>query len=243
MPEDAVQKAVPSPFPEEHVLSMVCLGVTTAMEQRTTDMYRKIIKRIAEVTENTPANVGVFAASYEVLDALLKAGFEDVVGKPVFRERRGMKSKENEFLIKRFKSCAQGDDGAVLLGVQGGRSSEGADYPGDQMNAVVVVGVPYAEPTPKVKAQIDYYEKRFPRFGREYGYVLPALKKAAQAAGRPIRTLEDRGAIVFLDYRYATAYCQRFLPLWIRRGMKMLPDKEELITQELTAFFDRKTCT
>jgi len=242
MPEDAVRKAVPSPFPEEHVLSMVCLGVTTAMEQRTTDMYRKIIKRIAEVTKNTPANVGVFAASYEVLDALLKAGFEDAVGKPVFRERRGMKSKENEFLVKRFKSYAKRDEGAVLLGVQGGRSSEGADYPGDQMNAVVVVGVPYAEPTPKVKAQIDYYEKRFPRFGREYGYVLPALKKAAQAAGRPIRTLEDRGAIVFLDYRYATAYCQRFLPFWIRRGMKTLPDQEELITEELTAFFDRKTC-
>jgi DNA excision repair protein ERCC-2 len=239
MPEDAVQKAVPSPFPEEHVLSMVCLGVTTAMEQRTEEMYRKIVKRIAEVTGNTPANVGVFAASYEVLDALLRAGFEDTVGKPVFHEKRGMKSKENEFLIKHFKSYAKKDNGAVLLGVQGGRSSEGADYPGDQMNAVVVVGVPYAEPTPKVKAQIDFYEKRFPRFGREYGYVLPALKKAAQAAGRPIRTLEDKGAIVFLDHRYATAYCQRFLPLWIRRGMKTIPDKEGLLSQEIAAFFNR----
>jgi len=237
MPEDTVQKAVPSPFPEEHVLSMISLGVTTAMEQRTEEMYRKIVKRVTEVTQNTPANVGVFAASYEVLDALLRAGFEDAVAKPVFREKRGMKSKENEFLIKHFKSYAKKDNGAVLLGVQGGRSSEGADYPGDQMNAVVVVGVPYAEPTPKVKAQIDFYEKRFPRFGREYGYVLPALKKAAQAAGRPIRTLEDRGAIVFLDHRYATAYCQRFLPFWIRRGMKTIPDNEGLISREIAGFF------
>ncbi|HVP40329.1 MAG TPA: helicase C-terminal domain-containing protein [Candidatus Krumholzibacteriaceae bacterium] len=239
MPEDAVQKVVPSPFPEEHVLALTCLGVTTAMEQRTESMYRKIVERVTEVVRNTPLNVGVFAASYEVLEALWKAGFEDAVGKPIFRERRGMKSKENEFLIKRFKSYAKKDDGAVLLGVQGGRSSEGADYPGDQMNAVVVVGVPYAEPTPRVKAQIDYYEGRFPKMGREYGYVLPALKKAAQAAGRPIRTLEDRGAIVFLDYRFATAYCQRFLPFWIRRGMKTLPDKEGLIAQELAAFFGR----
>jgi DNA excision repair protein ERCC-2 len=238
MPEDAVQKVVPSPFPEEHVLAMACLGVTTAMEQRTESMYRKMIERIAEVTKNTPANVGVFAASYEVLDALSRAGFEDAVGKTVFRERRGMKSKENEFLIKRFKSYAK-KDGAVLLGVQGGRSSEGADYPGDEMNAVVVAGVPYAEPTPRVKAQVDYYERRFPRFGREYGYVLPALKKAAQAAGRPIRTLEDRGVIVFLDYRFATAYCQQFLPFWVRRSMKVLPDGDGLITEELKAFFGR----
>ena len=80
------------------------------------------------------------------------------------------------------------------------------------MNSVVVVGVPYAEPTPRVKAQIDYNERRFPGFGREYGYVLPAMKKASQAAGRPIRTLEDRGVIIFLDYRYSTAYCRGFLP-------------------------------
>jgi DNA excision repair protein ERCC-2 len=236
MPEDTIQTAVPSPFPKEHVLSLICLGVTTAMEKRTPEMYRKIVKLTAEVTENTPANMGIFTASYEVLDALLRAGIEEKLDKPLFHEERGMKSKENEQLIKRFKSYAK-KGGAVLLGVQGGRSSEGADYPGDEMNSVVVVGVPYAEPTPKVKAQIAYYEKRFPGLGREYGYVLPALKKAAQAAGRPIRTLEDRGAIVFLDYRYATSYCQTFLPLWIRRNLKTLPDGEGFIAKELGVFF------
>jgi DNA excision repair protein ERCC-2 len=236
LPDDTVRKAVPSPFPKEHILTLISCGVTTAMEQRTPIMYKKIITRIVEVVENTPANIGIFTASYEVLDALLKAGIEEAVDKPLFHEERGMKSKENEQLVNRFKSYAK-KGGAVLLGVQGGRSSEGADYPGDQMNAVVVVGVPYAEPTPKVKAQIDYYEKRFPKFGREYGYILPALKKAAQAAGRPIRTLEDKGAIIFLDHRYAASYCQRFLPLWVRRSMKTLLDKNGLVAQELVMFF------
>lgn len=237
MPEDTVQKVVPSPFPREHVLALTCLGVSTAMEQRTPVMYKRLVKRIEEVTKNTPANVGIFAASYEVLDALLRAGVEEAVVKPFFHEERGMKSKDNEQLIKHFKSHAQ-KGGAVLLGVQGGRSSEGTDYPGDQMNAVCVVGVPYAEPTPKVKAQIEYYEKCFPGLGREYGYVLPALKKAAQAAGRPIRTLEDMGAIVFLDYRFATSYCQRFLPAWIRRSMKILPDQDGLLAKEIAGFFN-----
>jgi DNA excision repair protein ERCC-2 len=236
MPDNTVQKAVPSPFPKEHVLALTILGVTTAMEQRTPAMYKKIVDQLAGVTKNTPANTGIFAASYEVLDALIKAGIKEAIDKPFFHEEKGMKSKENEQLIKHFKSHAQ-RGGAVLLGVQGGRSSEGTDYPGDQMNSAVIVGVPYAEPTPKVKAQIDYYEKRFPKLGREYGYVLPALKKAAQAAGRPIRTLEDKGAIIFLDYRFATSYCQRFLPAWIRRSMKILPDRNGLIEQELAAFF------
>ncbi|MBX5326651.1 MAG: helicase C-terminal domain-containing protein [Candidatus Bathyarchaeia archaeon] len=236
MPKETVQKAIPSPFPREHILTLICCGVTTAMEQRNPGMYKKIVERIIEVTESTPANVGIFAASYDVLEALLNIGIEDAINKPLFHEERGMKSKENELLINRFKSYAK-KGGAVLLGVQGGRSSEGTDYPGDQMNSVAIVGVPYAEPTPKVKAQIDYYEKRFPKLGREYGYVLPALKKAAQAAGRPIRTLEDRGALVFLDHRYATSYCQKFLPLWIRRDMKTLPNENGLISQELRMFF------
>jgi len=236
MPSSTVCEAVPSPFPKEHILSLACCGVTTAMEHRTPAMYRKIVRRIVEVVDNTPANVGVFTASYEVLERLLEAGLEDSLEKPLLSEHRGMKSRENERVIHKFKSYAK-RGGAVLLGVQGGRSSEGADYPGDEMNAVAVVGVPYAEPTPKVNAQIRYFDQRFLGHGREYGYVVPALKKAAQAAGRPIRTLEDRGAIVFLDHRFATPYCQHYLPIWLRRGMKTLPDQDNAIASELKEFF------
>ncbi len=236
MSDSTVCQAVPSPFPEEHILSLVCLGVTTAMEQRTPAMYKKLVDRVVEIAQATPANIGVFAASYEVLDKLLQAGLKEMLAKPLLNEHRGMKSRDNEHLIHKFKSYAD-RGGAVLLGVQGGRSSEGADYPGDEMNAVAVVGVPYAEPTPKVKAQIDYYEQRFPGHGREYGYVVPAMKKAAQAAGRPIRTLEDRGAIVFLDQRFATSFCQPYLPMWIRRGLRTLPDKDGMLTEGLRRFF------
>jgi DNA excision repair protein ERCC-2 len=102
----------------------------------------------------------------------------------------------------------------------------------------VVVGVPYATPTPRVQAQIKYYEFQFPKHGREYGYVLPAMKKASQTTGRPIRTLDDRGAIVLLDYRFATGYCQRFLPSWIRQNLKTLPDEDGNIAEELITFFN-----
>ncbi len=236
LPENTVKCIVPSPFPKEHVFSAVCLGVTTAMEKRTPIMYQTINQRINEVAQNTPTNTGVFAASFEVLKALLAEGLENVIEKPLFHERKGMTSKANEKMVSDFKAC--GDrNGAVFLGVQGGRTSEGVDFPGNQMNSVIVVGVPYATPTPRVKAQIDYYEKCFPGFGREYGYVLPAMKKASQAAGRPIRTLDDRGAIVFLDYRFATNYCRGFLPAWISNGMKTLPNEKDVLAREINNFF------
>ena len=206
------------------------------MEKRTTQMYQAIIERINEVVNSTPTNTGIFAASFQVLNALLTEGLQDSLLKPLFYEKSGMTSKSNEKIVSDFKACGE-RGGAVFLGVQGGRTSEGVDFPGNQMNSVIVVGVPYAEPTPRVKAQIDYYEKCFPGLGREYGYILPAMKKASQAAGRPIRTLEDKGAIVFLDYRFSTNYCRSFLPSWITNGMKVFPDQKGVLATEICRFF------
>jgi len=234
--ESSVKVVVPSPFPKEHVFAAVSLGVTTSMDKRTPQMYQTMVERINEVVNSTPTNTGIFAASFQVLNSLLAEGLENALLKPLFHERKGMTSKANEKMVQDFKACGD-KGGAVFLGVQGGRTSEGVDFPGNQMNSVVVVGVPYAEPTPRIEAQIKYYDKRFPGFGREYGYVLPAMKKAAQAAGRPIRTLEDRGAIVFLDFRFATNYCKNFLPSWITSGMKVLPDKKDVLAAEVSSFF------
>ncbi|MDR1992247.1 MAG: DEAD/DEAH box helicase family protein [Nitrososphaerota archaeon] len=236
MPQNTVQFIAPSPFPKEHVFSAVCLGVTTSMEKRTPKMYQTLISCINAVVNSTPTNTGIFAASFQVLNALLSEGLEQQLLKPLFYEQSGMTSKANEKLVQDFKACGD-KGGAVFLGVQGGRTSEGVDFPGNQMNSVLVVGVPYAEPTPRVRAQIDYYETRFPGRGREYGYILPAMKKATQAAGRPIRTLDDKGAIVFLDYRFDSAYCKSFIPSWITNGMKSLPDKQGVLADEVRTFF------
>jgi DNA excision repair protein ERCC-2 len=236
LPESTVRFLAPSPFPKEHVFSAVSLGVSTSMDQRTPKMYQTMIDRINEVVNSTPTNTGIFAASFQVLNSLLSEGLEEKLLKPLYSEKSGMTSKANEKLVSDFKACGD-KGGAVFLGVQGGRTSEGVDFPGNQMNSVIVVGVPYAEPTPRVRAQIDYYESHFPSRGREYGYILPAMKKACQAAGRPIRTLDDKGAIIFLDHRYATAYTKSFIPSWIANGMKTLPDKPGLLAEQVRAFF------
>jgi Rad3-related DNA helicase len=65
------------------------------------------------------------------------------------------------------------------------------------------------------------------------------MKKASQAAGRPIRTLEDRGSMVFLDDRFSMPYCQRFLPLWIRNSLRVLPDEDGVLAREICFFFKR----
>lgn len=236
LPENTIQSLTPSPFSKENVLPIVCLGLSTALLKRTSNMYKTMIKRIVEVVNNTPANIGIFTASFGVLSSLLNEGLEKALNKPLFYEYRGMSSKINEKIVADFKSRSK-KGGAVFLGVQGGRTSEGVDFPGDQMNSVLVVGVPYAEPKPRVKAQVSYYEKSFPGRGQQYGYLLPAMKKATQSAGRPIRTLKDKGAIIFLDYRFATYFCRSYLPDWINERLKIIPNKEDILSKEIQEFF------
>jgi DNA excision repair protein ERCC-2 len=47
-----------------------------------------------------------------------------------------------------------------------------------------------------------HLERRYPGCGRRYAYSCLAAAKAVQAAGRVIRTPEDRGLLVFLDRRF-----------------------------------------
>ena len=226
---------LPSPFSRNQIFSTISLGVTTAMKYRTPQMYGKITRRILEVCKATPHNVGIFVPSYSVLQSLLEAGLVDMPNRELFIERPRMSSSENDRLVQKFKKRAK--EGAALLGVLGGRNSEGEDYPGNEMEAVVIVGVPYAKPSPKETVRIEYFEKHFPQKGRLYGYQLPAMRSASQAAGRSVRRLEDRGAIVFLDDRYTTSNCMQLLPSWIHENLRGSEDVDGALYNQLTKFY------
>lgn len=239
IPDTAVSISLPSPFPEEQTLFLACKGVSSLYEKRCAEGYARMVARVKEVISSTPGNSAVFCSSYEVMEGLIGSGLEKAVGKPLYIERQRAKSMEQDALIREFKSMgARG--GAVLVGVMGGRFSEGEDYPGDEMNSAVIVGVPYPKPTSKVDAQIKYYESVFPGRGRDYGYVLPAMRKASQSAGRPFRNLDDVGAVVFLDYRYSTRFLSAYLPSWIRERLRTVDEGEPIA--EAVAGFYRDTC-
>ena len=226
----------PSPFSENQVLVLAVNSVSTRYPERTLSVYRDICRMVGEAVKGTPGNTGVFTASYEVLNGLIRAGIANYVKKRLFIDRPGMSSKEMDNLISSFKSAAA-SGGGVLLSVQGGRASEGEDYPGDQMNTVVIVGVAFARPNVKINAQIRYYEKLFPGKGRLYGYVYPAIRKAAQAAGRPFRLLSDKGVIIFLDKRFLRPYMRENLPKWISTKMRVISGRAGQIERLVSLFY------
>ncbi|WP_456444085.1 helicase C-terminal domain-containing protein [Thermococcus sp.] len=220
--ENARFRKFPRMVKRENAQVLVAKDVSTRGEERSFQVYKKIVEYIVEAARIIPKNVGVFTASYEVLQGLLSANLGvrlEEIGKAVFVEKQGVSSAENDALVRAFKAHAKGN-GAVLLGVMGGRNSEGQDYSGDEMNGVILVGVPYARPTPRIQAQIRYFEGKFPEKGRYYGYFLPAHRKLAQAAGRVHRSAEERGSIIVLDYRLLWRGIRKDLPDWMVEVMR-----------------------
>jgi DNA excision repair protein ERCC-2 len=230
------------PFPQKNARVILVKNLNTKGKFRTSVMYREYLIALKPIIENTPKNVGVFCASYEVLEGLWANGFEKLVKsckKKCYRESMGSSSNDNDIIIEQFKDKSNSNlyEGGVLLGVCGGRNSEGEDFPGDYMNAVAVVGVPFQRPTPSVTAKIDYYEQLFPKQGRLFGYIIPALQRSNQACGRPIRRMKDQGLIALMDYRFKTY--MEYLSDWVQKSIHYIPDNQAVIFNEVTSFFKK----
>ncbi len=231
-----------SPFKKKNIKAIITEGVDTRRENRTSAMFKKMNNKINEILYCTPANVGIFCASYKILKGLHENGIESIIKKnkkKLFIEKPGLSASENALLVEDFKSMASSqNNGAVLLGVCGGRNSEGEDYPGDFMNSVIIAGFPYHLPTPRVNAKIEYYNNVFNKQGWNFAYLYPAVQRANQASGRPIRKITDKGAIIFLDQRFKEKY--KWISEWIRNEIEIVSDNNNAIIQHLYPFWNSK---
>jgi Rad3-related DNA helicase len=208
MPVATREMTLPSPFKDENRLILIIPKTTTKYTGRSAQMYADIARYVSDIAEAVPGNTIAFFPSYDIL-AAVKNSLLPLVTRPVLEETPGLSKENREALLTAFKGHAV--TGSLLLAVTAGSFSEGVDLPGDLLKAVIIVGIPLAKPTKEIEALIAYYDRKYGR-GWDYGYTFPAFNKVLQSAGRPIRTMTDRGLIVFLDERFATPQYARLLP-------------------------------
>lgn len=231
------QYIVPSPFESHNILALIIRGVTTKNDQRVPEMFQKYIRKLSEILNKAPGNVGIFCASYAIMNSLMMYGLKEAVrkaNKQLFMEESSLSASENAYMVKDFKSCGEGR-GAVLLGVCGGRNAEGEDFPGEAMSTVLIVGIPYPYPSPRIQAKIDYYDNVFHKKGWVFGYLSPAMQRANQASGRPIRKLTDKGAIIFMDGRFVKK--KQWIAPWVQKQIRIIPDKKGKLGETIARFW------
>jgi DNA excision repair protein ERCC-2 len=214
------------------VASFIVRDFTTRFEERSRLEFYRVASTLAELSEAVVGNMGIFTSSYEVLQGVLDAGFENMVEKPLFIERKDMDSHELSKMISEFKSMSS--IGAILLGVQGGRSSEGEDFPGLQMTASIVLGLQLSKPNTLGRVQ-EILWRKYTRL--EDPTLINACRSAIQAAARPVRAQDDIGFIAFVDRRFS--HCLGMMPPWMRRGIKYV--RLEDLVPSAQEFFNRRS--
>lgn len=226
--QNAVSRSFPSPFPESNRLTLIIPKTTTKFTLRSDRQYSEIGKICADFANRIPGCVMLFFPSYNLRNSVARF-FSEKYNRQVFFEDPGMDKANRQLLLDKFSSHAK--EGAALLGVASGSFGEGIDLPGI-LKGVIVVGLPLDKPDLETTELISYYDKKFGK-GWEYGYILPAMTRCIQNAGRCIRSEKDRGVIAFVDERYAwPRYKSCFPPEW---KLKITTDYDE----ELARFFGR----
>ena len=224
LPLESALVTFPSPFPPENRKVFYVEDVSTKYEelQSSPDMVGVIEDHVVQVCNGVRRNTVVFFPSYSLMDRFVEDGVARRISRPVHLEERGMAQLELMDVVTRFKRTSQ--EGQVLFAVMGGRVSEGIDFPEDELELALVVGIPYPRPTAKQRALMHYYELRFRR-GWEYTVKGPAIRKLQQAIGRLIRTERDVGAALVLDRRI-TQFSDR---------LELFPTERPL--QDIQSFF------
>jgi DNA excision repair protein ERCC-2 len=190
---------VPSHFPPEHRKFLYDPSVTTRFEELRTDprAIPRLADRLVEVLQCLPVKTAVFFPSFELMQRVLEAGLQSQLPGNVFIEYSKLPMGD---LWRSIEGWKKDPEGTILLGVAGGRLAEGIDYPNQELEAVVLVGIPYPRPTAKREALRRFLDRTTGK-GWEYTVDAPASRAILQACGRMIRSEHDRGIAIILDRR------------------------------------------
>ena len=187
-----------SPFPKKNKLNLIVPDTTTKYTLREKAMFQRIADHCATIVNTIPGNTAIFFPSYQLRDHVYEY-FQHKCKKTSFLEVPHLTKQEKTEMIESFKHYK--NTGAVLLGASAGSFGEGLDLKENILKCVIVVGLPLSKPDLQTQELIKYYDHKFGK-GWDYGYILPALIKCFQNAGRAIRSATDKGVIIYLDERF-----------------------------------------
>jgi Rad3-related DNA helicase len=199
--EKTTKTAYISPFAGERRPILVAGDVTTKFSHRTPMMWTKIRNHIQALIDGTPGHIAVFSPSYKMMQEVL--GETTFKGIKMKMEDRDWTKNDIDSIVENLRSEKESGRRILLCGVHGARLSEGIDYNGGILDAIVCVGIPNPPPSVLSNALKAYAGDRFGKNNAwRYTVTQPAINAIMQAMGRPIRSVGDRALILLLDQRH-----------------------------------------
>lgn len=244
-----------STFDETQRLLAFGRDVSTKYTRRGPAEYEKIARYIRAAIRSKKGNYMVFFPSYkmmqDVYDVFVRVERESdtrngvaVSDEPniaeesleesltIIMQHSNMNEAEREEFLQAFE---QEDSGTlVAFCVMGGIFGEGIDLKNDRLIGAVIVGTGLPQISNEREILKQYYDKQG-LSGFDYAFRYPGINKVLQAAGRVIRTQEDRGIIVLLDERFLQSDYNALYP---REWKNRIVGNVETVDAEICKFWE-----
>lgn len=221
--EDSVFQLA-SPFSPENLCLCIVDNISTKYRVRQYS-YDIIAEYLFLYLRQRKGNYLLFFPSYQYLEEVFVRFKLLALDLDTMKQERSMTEPERDLFLAKFVA----DREKTLAGfvVMGGIFGESIDLPGERLSGAAVIGVGL----PQVNRERDLIRQYFDHIsgdGFHYAYTFPGMNRVLQAAGRIIRTEQDRGSLLLIDDRFSSTLYQKLYPKeW--QNINIIRNKEQLI--------------
>lgn len=210
-----------SPFPAEHFQLLLADHLDTSYKGRG-QSFDKVAESIAALISQHSGNYLAFFPSYQYLQEVSSRFHTAHPDVEILVQNSGMNERQREEFLAVFD--AENPDTLVGFAVMGGVFGEGIDLVGERLVGAIVVGVGLPQVCLERELVRAYYDEQG-LAGFDFSYTYPGMNRVLQAAGRVIRSPQDRGLVLLVDRRFGwTNYRRLFPPHWQNLSAARTPE-------------------
>lgn len=188
-----------SPFSTDKLCLLVEDSISTKYKNRE-NSYDKIVDTIKSAVEKRQGNYIIYFPSYKYMNEVFTRFCEKYPETETIIQQNIMSEEEREEFLGRF--MPETANTLVCFSVLGGIFSEGIDLKGDRLIGAVIVSVGLPQISTEQDIIMDYFQQKN-GMGYENAYMFPGMNKVLQAAGRVIRSENDKGMVLLVDERFS----------------------------------------
>ena len=230
---------IDSSFDTKKRLLMNGVDVSTRYAMRSREMYQRYATYIFRVVKAKMGNYLIFFPSYRFMEdvyqeftQLLASDEEEM---ELVIQQKHMDEEEQENFLRAFEMGRE--KSLIGFGVLGGIFSEGIDLTNEKLIGTLIIGTGLPQVCNEREILKSYFDQKG-LYGFDYAYRYPGMNKVLQAAGRVIRTEDDRGVILLLDERFQREKGKEIFP-------KEWADCErcrlDIVEEKIRLFWEKQT--
>ena len=229
-----------TPFDANNRRLMIANDVSSRYTRRNTTEYQKICKYIKQIVDGHQGNYMVFFPSYSFMESvynqMINLGYTefDKGDFKIIKQNTSMNEQDREEFLLNFAKMHVDTKSIIGFCVIGGIFSEGIDLKNDCLIGSIIVGTGLPMICNERQILRKYFDEN-EKNGYDYAYVYPGMNKVLQAAGRVIRTDDDKGIIMLLDERFLN---REYLKIFPREWDSFFSVNKNTITEVSKEFWN-----